>query len=46
MPVAALILIRPGIEVKAIEFNSLRTDWDRGEEGTHIAIEAILSMPR
>jgi len=41
MPVAALILIRPRIEVKAIESNSLRTDRDRGKERTYVAIEAI-----
>lgn len=41
MPVAALIVVRPGIEVKAIEGDSLRTDRDRGKEGTHVAIEAI-----
>jgi hypothetical protein len=41
MPVAALIVVRPGIEVKAIEGHSLRTDRDRGEEGAHVAIEAI-----
>jgi hypothetical protein len=41
MPVAALIVVRPGIEVKAIEGNSLRTDRDGGKERTHIAIETI-----
>jgi hypothetical protein len=41
MPVAALIVVRPGIEVKTIEGNSLRTDRDCGKEGTHVAIEAI-----
>jgi hypothetical protein len=41
MPVAALIVVRPGIEVKTIEGNSLRTDRDRAKEGTYVAIEAI-----
>jgi len=41
MPVAALILIRPRVEVKAIEGHSLRTDRDRGDEGPHVAIEAV-----
>jgi hypothetical protein len=42
MPVAALIVVRPGIEVKAIKGHSLRTDRDRAKEGTHVTIEAIL----
>jgi len=42
MPVAALIFIGPGIEVKPVEGDSLRADRDRGEERTNIAIEAIL----
>jgi hypothetical protein len=42
MPVAALIVVGPGIEVKPVEGDSLRADWDRGEERTNVAIEAIL----
>jgi hypothetical protein len=42
MPVAALIVVGPGIEVKPIKGDTLRTDGDRGEEGTNVAIEAIL----
>jgi hypothetical protein len=42
MPVAALIVVGPGIEVKPVEGDPLRADWDHGEERTNIAIEAIL----
>ena len=41
MPVAALIVVGPGIEVKTIESNSLRADWDRGKLRPNVAIEAI-----
>jgi hypothetical protein len=41
MPVAALIVIRPGIEVKAIEGNSLRTDPDRRQARADVAVEAV-----
>ena len=41
MPVAALIVVGPGIEVKAVEGDTLRADRDHGEERTNIAIEAI-----
>ena len=41
MPVAAFIVVGPGIEVKAVESYSLRADRDRGEGWTDIAIEAI-----
>ena len=41
MPVAALIVVGPGIEVKTVESDSLRTDWDRVQERTDVAIEAI-----
>jgi hypothetical protein len=41
MPVAALIVVRPRIEVKPIKGDSLRPDRDRGEERTNVAIEAI-----
>jgi hypothetical protein len=41
MPVAALIVVGPGIEVKPVEGDALRADWDRGEERANIAIEAI-----
>ena len=41
MPVAALIVVGPGIEVKPVEGDSLDTDRDCGEERTNIAIEAI-----
>jgi hypothetical protein len=41
MPVAALIVVGPGIEVKAVEGDTLRADGDHGEERTHVAIEAI-----
>jgi hypothetical protein len=42
MPVAALIVVGPGIEVKPIERDSLRADADRIQERTNVAIEAIL----
>jgi hypothetical protein len=42
MPVAALIVVGPGIEVKTVEGDSLRADRDDGEERTNVAIEAIL----
>jgi hypothetical protein len=42
MPVAALIVVGPGIEVKPVEGDSLRTDRDRGEERANVAIKAIL----
>jgi hypothetical protein len=42
MPVAALIVVGPGIEVKPVEGDPLRADWDHREERTNIAIEAIL----
>ena len=41
MPVAALIVVGPGIEVKTVESDSLRTDWNCREGWTNIAIEAI-----
>ena len=41
MPVAALIVVGPGIEVKAVEGDPLRADRDHGEERTNVAIEAI-----
>jgi hypothetical protein len=42
MPVAALIVVGPGIEVKAVESDALRTDGDHGQERTNLAIEAVL----
>ena len=42
MPVAALIVVGPGIEVKPVEGDALRADGDHGEERTNVAIEAIL----
>jgi hypothetical protein len=42
MPVAALIVVGPGIEVKPVEGDPLRADRDHGEERTNVAIEAIL----
>ena len=41
MPVAALIVIRPCVEVEAIEGDSLRADRDHGEEGADFAVEAV-----
>jgi hypothetical protein len=42
MPVAALIVVGPGIEVKPVESNSLRPDRNHGKKRTDLAIEAIL----
>ncbi len=41
MPVAALIVVGPGIEVKPVKGDPLGADRDRGEERTNVAIEAI-----
>jgi hypothetical protein len=41
MPVAALIVVGPGIEVKTVKSDSLRADWDCREGRTNVAIEAI-----
>ena len=41
MPVAALIVVGPGIEVKTVESDSLRADWDCRQGWTNVAIEAI-----
>ncbi len=45
MPVAALILVRPAIEVKAIKGHSLHADGKVGESGAHLPIEAVLVHP-
>jgi hypothetical protein len=42
MPVAALIVVGPGIEVKPVKGDPLRADRDHPEHRTHVAIEAIL----
>jgi hypothetical protein len=42
MPVAALIVVGPGVEVKAVKSDPLRADWNHGQERTNLAIEAIL----
>jgi hypothetical protein len=41
MPVATLILIRPGIEVKPVKGNPLDANRDRGHERADLAIEAV-----
>jgi hypothetical protein len=41
MPVAALIVVGPGIEVKAVEGDPLRADRDHGQTRPNVAIEAI-----
>ena len=41
MPVAALIVVGPGIEVKPVKRDSLRADGDHIQERTNLAIEAI-----
>jgi len=42
MPVAALIVVGPSVEVKAVKSDALRADWNHGKQRTHLAIEAIL----
>ena len=41
MPVAALIVVGPGIEVKAVKGDPLRADRDHGEDRANVAVEAI-----
>lgn len=41
-PVAALIVVRPCIEVNAIEGDSLDADAEGKDAGAHFAIEAVL----
>lgn len=42
MPVAALIVVGPGVEVKAVKSDPLRADWNHGKERTNLTIETIL----
>ena len=42
MPVAALIVVCPAIEVKAIKGHSLHSDGKIGEYGTDFPVEAVL----
>jgi hypothetical protein len=42
MPVAALIVVGPGVEVKAVESDPLRADWDHGKQRSDVVVEAIL----
>ncbi len=42
MPVAALIVVGPGVEVKAVKSDPLGADWNHGKQRTNLAIEAIL----
>ena len=41
MPVATLILVRPGIEVKPVKGNSLGADRDGRHEGANLTIETV-----
>jgi hypothetical protein len=41
MPVAALIVVGPGVEVKPVESDSLRANWNLGKARANLAIEAI-----
>jgi hypothetical protein len=45
MPVAALILVCPAIEVKAIEGHSLHADGKVRECGANLPIETVLVHP-
>ena len=40
-PVAALIVVRPCIEVNAVEGDSLDADAEREDAGAHFAVEAV-----
>jgi hypothetical protein len=40
-PVAAFLLLRPGVEVKAVESDALPADADLNEIRAHFAIKAI-----
>ena len=42
MPVAALIVVGPGVEVKAVKSDPLRSNWNHGKQRSDLAIEAIL----
>ena len=44
-PVAALIVVRPCIEVNAIEGDSLDADAESKDAGAYFAVEAILVHP-
>jgi hypothetical protein len=41
-PVAALIVVRPRIEVNAVEGDSLDADAKRGDAWAHFPVEAVL----
>ena len=41
-PVAALIVVRPCIEVNAVEGDSLDADAESQDAGAHFAVEAVL----
>ena len=41
-PVAALIVVRPCIEVNAVEGDSLNADAEGEDAGAHFAVEAVL----
>jgi hypothetical protein len=40
--VALDIVISPGVQVKAIEGDSLPADWDHGDARADFAVEAVL----
>jgi hypothetical protein len=42
MPVAALIVVGPRVEVKTVKGDPLRADWDHRKQRTNFAIETIL----
>ena len=42
MPVAALIVVGPGIEIKPVKSDPLGADWNDGKQRTNLAIETIL----
>ena len=41
-PVAVLILVRPSVEVNAIECDSLRADGNHRDVRAHVTVEAVL----
>jgi hypothetical protein len=41
-PVSTLVVVDPEIEIKAIEGDALRSDWDHRQPWAHFSVEAVL----
>jgi len=41
MPVAALIVVGPGVEVKPVKGDALSANWNHDKQWANLAIEAI-----